>query len=122
MADFELSIPYDGPKRITLARRAGWRLPTGAVSVARPHRYGNPFIIGTPDNGGNITREMAVAEFRKALVEGRLQFSVKEIQSELRGRDLACWCKPDESCHADVLIDLANRAPRSVDTPKEPKP
>jgi hypothetical protein len=28
---------------------------------------------------------------------------------ELRGKDLACWCGPDEArCHADVLLELAN--------------
>lgn len=26
----------------------------------------------------------------------------------LRGRDLACWCRLDQPCHADVLLDLAN--------------
>jgi hypothetical protein len=30
------------------------------------------------------------------------------IQSELRGRDSACWCRPGEPCHVDVLIELAN--------------
>jgi hypothetical protein len=28
--------------------------------------------------------------------------------SELRGKNLACWCKPDQPCHADVLLELAN--------------
>ena len=27
---------------------------------------------------------------------------------ELRGKNLACWCKLDEPCHADVLLKLAN--------------
>ena len=27
----------------------------------------------------------------------------------LGGRDLACWCPLDEPCHADVLLELANR-------------
>jgi hypothetical protein len=27
---------------------------------------------------------------------------------ELRGKDLLCWCAPG-SCHADVLVELANR-------------
>jgi hypothetical protein len=27
----------------------------------------------------------------------------------LRGRDLACWCPLDQPCHADVLLELANR-------------
>ena len=27
----------------------------------------------------------------------------------LRGHDLACWCPLDQPCHADVLLELANR-------------
>jgi hypothetical protein len=27
----------------------------------------------------------------------------------LRGRDLVCWCPLDQACHADVLLELANR-------------
>ena len=27
----------------------------------------------------------------------------------LRGKDLACWCPLDKPCHADVLLELANR-------------
>lgn len=28
---------------------------------------------------------------------------------DLRGHDLACWCPLDQPCHADVLLELANR-------------
>lgn len=28
---------------------------------------------------------------------------------ELRGKNLACFCKPGCPCHADVLLELANR-------------
>lgn len=28
----------------------------------------------------------------------------------LRGRDLACWCPLDQSCHADVLLELARES------------
>lgn len=28
--------------------------------------------------------------------------------SELRGKDLACWCPLDQPCHADVLLEIAN--------------
>lgn len=28
---------------------------------------------------------------------------------ELRGKNLACWCALDQPCHADVLLELANR-------------
>ena len=28
---------------------------------------------------------------------------------ELRGKNLACWCKPGTPCHTDVLLELANK-------------
>lgn len=33
-------------ERIQLQRKRGWRLPAGAVSVARPTKWGNPFVVG----------------------------------------------------------------------------
>lgn len=32
----------------------------------------------------------------------------------LRGHDLACWCKPDAPCHADVLLAIANCPPGQI--------
>lgn len=29
--------------------------------------------------------------------------------TELRGKNLACWCKIGNPCHADVLLELANQ-------------
>lgn len=28
--------------------------------------------------------------------------------TELRGKNLACWCKPGDPCHGDVLLEIAN--------------
>ena len=28
---------------------------------------------------------------------------------DLRGKNLACYCGPDRPCHADVLLELANK-------------
>lgn len=36
------------PERIQLKRSAGWRKPEGAVVVARPHLWGNPWKVGRP--------------------------------------------------------------------------
>lgn len=36
------------PKRIQLRRTKGWRMPEGAMSVARPTRWGNPYVVGDP--------------------------------------------------------------------------
>lgn len=31
-----------------------------------------------------------------------------EVRTALRGKNLACWCKAGEPCHAHVLLQLAN--------------
>lgn len=31
--------------------------------------------------------------------------------SALRGKNLACWCQPDQPCHADTLLRIANGTP-----------
>jgi hypothetical protein len=91
------------PQRIQLSRRRGWRKPSQAVVVARPTRWGNPFAIGA-----DLTADEAVTLFRDALVEGYLDVDVDDVRRELRGHDLACWCAPGQTCHADVLLEVAN--------------
>jgi hypothetical protein len=34
--------------------------------------------------------------------------AISQRLPELRGKNLACWCKPGAPCHADVLLELAN--------------
>lgn len=36
--------------------------------------------------------------------------TVEEIQTKLRGHNLACWCPLSQPCHADVLLEIANGA------------
>jgi len=88
------------PRRIQLSRAKGWRKPEGAVVVARPTRWGNPFLVA--EHG----RAEAVQLYREWLA-GRAGL-LAAARSELAGRDLACWCRPDEECHADVLLAVAN--------------
>ena len=99
---------HDGlmPTRVQLRRTAGWRKPAGAVVVARPTRWGNPYVVG-PD----VDRAECVARYRRALQAGELAFTVDDARRHLAGRDLACWCALDVPCHADVLLELANRDP-----------
>lgn len=35
-------------------------------------------------------------------------FTLSQLRDELGGRDLVCWCRLDQPCHADVLLELAN--------------
>ncbi|HEV7253822.1 MAG TPA: DUF4326 domain-containing protein [Mesorhizobium sp.] len=104
------------PVRIQLKRTKGWRMPENTVKVDRSTKWGNPFVVGQVrffinDNDPNdrlviqpTTVEEAVAAFRW-LVE---QPSRREAILKLRGKNLACWCKSGEPCHADVLLELAN--------------
>jgi hypothetical protein len=89
--------------RVRLERKKGWRKPAGAVVVARPSRWGNPFRIGTDGD-----RAQCVARFREAFLSGRLSFTTGDVRRELAGQDLACWCPSDGPCHADVLLEAAN--------------
>lgn len=85
------------PTRIRLERRRGWRLPEDAVSVARPHRWGNPFTVA--EHG----LERALELFREYVADMH-----DDIRCELAGKDLACWCSLDQTCHADILLEIAN--------------
>lgn len=103
------------PRRIQLSRAAGWRMPPDTVKVDRSTRWGNPFPIGregplgrkAPDAEGAVgffTAMLGDAELRRAAgYPGDL--------APLRGKNLACWCRPGWACHADVLLRLANQAP-----------
>lgn len=115
------------PQRIQLRRTKGWRKPPGAVVVARPSKWGNPYrivrgprgftvrsddsVIGTFDTVdaafGMGAAHWAVQAYKLHL--GRNPELRAAIRAELAGRDLACWCPPGQECHADVLLDIANR-------------
>jgi hypothetical protein len=90
-----------GPQRVQLRRSKGYRKPEGAVNVTRPHsKWANPYR--TPEHG---TPAEVVAMYRAYLLHTP---ALMTRLDELRGKDLACWCKPGEPCHADVLLELSN--------------
>jgi len=84
-------------------------MPENTVYVGRPTKWGNPFKVGDKNEKGIVlkTVSMVVEEYRR-LIESDTKFAL-EAQSELRGRNLACWCRIGETCHADVLLKIANR-------------
>lgn len=114
------------PERVQLKRTKGWRLPENTVSVARPGRWGNPFSIQAAIDCGFTTREKGAAFvvycFRTWLGAGQAGRDVwqgpesdlkrrpfVDELSHLRGKNLGCWCKLGDPCHADVLLEMANR-------------
>jgi len=97
-------------KRIQIQswRRKGGKKPDNAVVVARPSRWGNPFRVGdaTIPNAAE-----AVDRFSKWAIDRIVVGPDVPDFSELRGKDLACYCPLDQPCHADVLLELANKEP-----------
>ncbi len=87
-------------QRIQLSRAKGWRKPEGAVVVARPTRWGNPYTVA--EYGG----DEAIRLYREWLTSQ--PELVAAARAELAGHDLACWCPLDGPCHADILLSVAN--------------
>jgi hypothetical protein len=94
------------PKRIQRQRTKGWRMPEGAVYVGRPTVFGNPCDWRSLSQPGPERRGAAVDYFRRLIATLGLR---DDLIARLRGHDLACWCPIDQPCHADVLLELANR-------------
>lgn len=123
------------PVRLQLSRRKGFDLQRisrranglPAFKVTRPSVFGNPFAVsdalarGLADDK-QAAHDLVIDLFRDWLTRNKaprdlrvpdLAAKRKTILSrlgELEGRNLACWCRADESCHADVLIALANKS------------
>lgn len=89
------------PERIQLRRSKGWRKPANTVVVARPSRWGNPYLVAE-------LGEVAVEYFERDLRAGKLAISIDDVRAELAGHNLACWCALGAVCHADVLLEVAN--------------
>lgn len=108
------------PERVQLSRAAGWRMPPNTVKVTRGPgmRYGNPFPIGGEGPLGRHALDAAgaVGFFCAMLDDPELRAAAgypsdEEIRADLAGKNLACWCKLTEPCHADPLIARANGLP-----------
>lgn len=110
------------PKRIQLRRTKGWRKPEGAAVVSRPAKWGNPFSANYWMRAAGWTearaRDYVFSQFRACVLGTDSPINpdykeaidrIKRDIEQLRGKDLCCWCSLDQPCHADVLLDLANR-------------
>ncbi len=107
------------PVRLQLSRKRGADLQGAsralngrpAVHCARPGRWGNPFITTADARTaqGREARRQVVLQFELWLQntpEGRRR--ARAAREVLRGRNLACWCRLGDPCHADVLLRVAN--------------
>lgn len=105
------------PVRIQRKRTKGWNAIEAAgnglpvAHVHRPLKWGNPHSF---ERGDPEAQKRAVERFEEDLQAGHLKdhhgepLTVERAKAELRGKNLSCFCKIGDPCHADVLLRIAN--------------
>lgn len=95
------------PKRVKVAGDLfHGRVPDNAVYVGRgapglpASPYANPFSVK------RYGREESQRRFREYVAAS--PELVERARRELAGRDLACWCGPDDWCHGDDWLPIVN--------------
>jgi uncharacterized protein DUF4326 len=116
--------PFAYRTRTALARvpaldGSAWEYEDRISADGMRHDYHHPGGRVTEHWVRYMTRAECVELYRRALVtptpqlylldRSRARLTVEDVRTQLAGRDLACWCRPDQPCHADVLLELANR-------------
>lgn len=103
-------------KRTQRTRKTKPGIPVGSKYVGRPSKWGNRWKVGSNEIADGTTisipnNRVAVMMYYaqiKDMIESSPE-TFKRWLKPLRGKNLCCWCKPDEICHADVLLFFTNR-------------
>jgi len=106
-------------------------MPADAIYVGRPSRWGNPFPVSekipvalaielfgdlcrgffSPAKLAHLTDDefLVISQAKERWLKRNGYDIGWAARTFLRGHDLACWCRIDQPCHADVLLEVANR-------------
>ena len=71
--------------------------------IGRGSDFGNPYVIGIDGDRDEVIRKFSEYFYQRISEEP----DFKERVLALRGKTLACFCKP-KSCHGDVIIGYLN--------------
>ncbi|HYI27589.1 MAG TPA: DUF4326 domain-containing protein [Bradyrhizobium sp.] len=100
------SRSYGCPRHPDFERWA-WADDTGEIDPLRCcvdvyRHYVETGLAGEPTRTGRLTfaLDAATGYLRRTRLIAALP--------KLRGKNLACWCRIENPCHADVLLELAN--------------
>ena len=102
----------DRPVRVQRRRVKGWRKPNNTVCVDRTTKWGNPFKADWPEGGKD--KAWAASAFRGWYHD--IEEYRAEVRLKLKGKNLACFCALNDSCHADVLLEWANDSEPNCDS------
>ena len=90
-------------------------VPKGTVYVGSTSRWENPFTVGCEAFRFSFGVPYPVPNTMFQVLEDyRYYVNVWLLLSQdwlkpLQGKDLCCECDPDHPCHADVLLEMANK-------------
>ena len=119
-------------------RTKGWRMPANTKYVGRRTKWGNPYRVmwfvegpaewNVPNGGWKVVSQDGTLMSYNALKLPAIYTSIRlyrryieKIETDrkramlpsflepLKGKNLACWCPLDQPCHADILLDMANK-------------
>ena len=76
------------------------------VLIARPSKWGNPFMVGRDGNREQVIRMYEIHVRRRPDLIAALP--------ELISKRLGCYCSP-EACHGDVIVKLLNEFHPNLD-------
>lgn len=93
-------MPLLEPQRIQRKRVKGWKMPQSTLYVGRGSKWGNTYHINSI-----TTREQAIKGY---IYSNDYPIQKDIIKKDLAGKNLACWCRLDQPCHADWLLKVAN--------------
>lgn len=93
------------PVRIQRSRQKKAVSPNGLpiVYVGRQSMFGNPYILYRDGNQEEVVRKYKNEFFFVTSEEGK-----EYTKQKLKGKNLSCWCKLSDPCHADILLEVAN--------------
>jgi hypothetical protein len=126
-------------RRVQLKRTKGWRMPPNTVKVDRTTKWGNPWSVAgvrawlksvnIEDSFTDRERsENCAHQFDALIMSGipiggqytKIRDRVLSEITELRGKNVACWCKLDWKCHADTLLKVANMTDEELSALRRP--
>ncbi len=81
-------------------------MPPNTVKVDRSSPWGNPFRVAPPKVKSVEHSVELFKEWIESTPEGKAL--ADRARKELRGKNLACWCREGSACHGEVLLRIAN--------------
>ena len=79
------------------------------VLICRGTKWGNPYthIKNKPTLATYIVnnRKDAINSYKEYILNGDGKYLLNSLH-ELKDKRIACYCKLNESCHGDILIEL----------------